>query len=136
MKKLILLLLFIPLLSCSSGDGDDHSGSNGEKTRLTLTNKDVSIETVIEIRLVGYKFESLNIEAGTSKTFVLENGINGGMSNVKVEFWVDCVTKASYWKTLNIDFKEGHNTIVRFEDPNPNDTTPMSCGDSSWTISS
>ena len=128
MKKLFFLFAFI-LFSCSSEVNDPLYFPS-----LTIENKDVSIEKVIEIRLVGYKFENLSIEAGTSKTFRLTDGINGGMSNVNVEFWVDCVTKASYWKSMNLDFNEGEETKVRFADPNPNDTTPISCGGSNWTV--
>ncbi|MDA8559102.1 hypothetical protein N9K87_04710 [Flavobacteriaceae bacterium] len=129
MKKLLFLFAFI-LFACGGEDDPLYFPS------LTIENKDAVAERVIEVRLVGYKFESLSIDAGTTKTLALTTGINGGMSNVNVEFWVDCDLSysKSYWKSMSLDFKEGEDTKVRITDPDPNDTTPMSCGASNWNV--
>ena len=128
MKKLLFLFAFI-LFACG---GEENLPLYFPS--LTIENKDAVAERVIEVRLVGYKFESLSIDAGTTKTLVLNEGINGGMSNVNVEFWVDCDTPTSYWKSMSLDFKEGQTTTVRITDEDPNDTTPMSCGASNWNV--
>ena len=53
MKKILLLLLFIPLVfSCGSDDDSPIT--------LTIDNKDAVAESVIEVRLVGYEFLNLN----------------------------------------------------------------------------
>jgi len=129
MKKLGLIFFALILFACGSDDN-----GNAPMMSLTIENKDAVAERVIEVRLVGYKFESLSIDAGTTKTLVLNEGINGGMSNVNVEFWVDCDTPTSYWKSMSLDFKEGQTTTVRITDEDPNDTTPMSCGASNWNV--
>ena len=49
MKKLLLLLLFIPLVFACSGSDDD------SPITLTIDNKDAVAESVIEVRLVGYE---------------------------------------------------------------------------------
>ena len=78
MKKLLVLLLFIPLVFACSGSDDD------SPITLTIDNKDAVAESVIEVRLVGYEFLNLNIISGSSRTFTLSGGINGGISNVNV----------------------------------------------------
>ena len=55
MKKLILLLLFIPLVfSCSDVNDDDG-------VSLTIVNKDAITLSVIEVAFVGYEYKNLNI---------------------------------------------------------------------------
>ena len=126
MKKLILLLLFIPLVSCGSDDDSPIT--------LTIDNKDAVAESVIEVRLVGYEFLNLNITSGNSRTFTLSGGINGGISNVNVDMRVLCDNTVSYTKSMSVNFKNGENTTIRITDKDPNDTTPMNCGGSNWNI--
>jgi hypothetical protein len=127
MKKAILLLLFIPLVfSCS--------GSEDSPITLTIENKDAVAERVFEVKLVGYEFLNLNIDAGSSKTFTLATGINGGISNVNVDIRVLCSNTVTYKKSISVNFTEGQNTTIRMTDKDPNDTTPMNCGDSIWSI--
>ena len=127
MKKLIILLLFIPLVfSCGSDDDSPIT--------LTIDNKDAVAESVIEVRLVGYEFLNLNITSGSSRTFTLSGGINGGISNVNVDMRVLCDNTVSYTKSMSVNFKNGENTTIRITDKDPNDTTPMNCGGSNWNI--
>ena len=127
MKKLILLLLFIPLVfSCGSDDDSPIT--------LTIDNKDAVAESVIEVRLVGYEFLNLNITSGSSRTFTLSGGINGGISNVNLDMRVLCDNTVSYTKSMSVNFKNGENTTIRITDKDPNDTTPMNCGGSNWNI--
>ena len=59
MKKLILLLLFIPLVfSCSDVNDDDG-------VSLTIVNKDAITLSVIEVAFVGYEYKNLNISSPT-----------------------------------------------------------------------
>ena len=127
MKKLIILLLFIPLVfSCGSDDDSPIT--------LTIDNKDAVAESVIEVRLVGYEFLNLNITSGSSRTFTLSGGINGGISNVNVDMRVLCDNTVSYTKSMSVNFTNGENTTIRITDKDPNDTTPMNCGGSNWNI--
>ena len=127
MKKLIILLLFIPLVfSCGSDDDSPIT--------LTIDNKDAVAESVIEVRLVGYEFLNLNIISGSSRTFTLSGGINGGISNVNLDMRVLCTNTVSYTKSMSVNFTNGENTTIRITDKDPNDTTPMNCGGSNWNI--
>ena len=74
MKKFLLLLLCCSFLNC--GGSDDVIPS------LTIKNDDG--HTIIYVKLVGYEFDTLDITAGTSKTFQLLNGIDGGTDAVNV----------------------------------------------------
>ena len=67
MKKLLFLLLFIPLAFACSDD---------DSTSLTVTNLD-STKPIIKVSLVGYEFTNLNITEGQTKRFDLD-GINVG----------------------------------------------------------
>ena len=127
MKKLLILLLFIPLVfSCGSDDDSPIT--------LTIDNKDAVAESVIEVRLVGYEFLNLNITSGSSRTFTLSGGINGGISNVNLDMRVLCTNTVSYTKSMSVNFTNGENTTIRITDKDPNDTTPMNCGGSNWNI--
>ena len=126
MKKLLFLFAFI-LFACSSSDDDSI-------TTLTIENTDAVADEIVEVKLVGYEFLNLNIQAGTSKTFNLANGINGGMSNVNIDFKINCNGPQSYYKSMSVNFTDGQNTTIRISDKAPNDTTPMSCGGSNWNV--
>jgi len=128
MKKLLFLFAFI-LFACGS---DDYG--NAPMMSLTIENKDAVAESVIEVRLVGYEFLNLNITSGSSRTFTLSGGINGGISNVNVDMRVLCDNTVSYTKSMSVNFTNGENTTIRITDKDPNDTTPMNCGGSNWNI--
>ena len=127
MKKLGLLLFAFILFSCSGSDDDS-------LTTLTIKNTDAVAEQIIEVKLVAYEFLNLNIQAGTSKIFNLSNGINGGMSNVNIDFKIDCNGPQSYYKSINVNFTEDQNTTIILLDSDPRDTTPMSCGRSTFYV--
>ena len=67
MKKLLLLLLFIPLtFACSDDDND---------SRLTITNDAGENFRITRIGFAGYEFSDLNIQSGQSQTFNLIDGL-------------------------------------------------------------
>jgi len=109
MKKVILLFVFV-IFSCSGG-GDDDVENNPS---LTITNQN-DIITITEINLVGYKFGSLNIGLGESKTFQLSSGLNGGMNDVNVSFSWSCGGRGWSGNT-SLDFTEGNTTRITLID--------------------
>ena len=118
MNKLLSLFLFIFLISCSSSN-DDTTPS------LTIVNQNSSFP-IIEVSLVGYKFENLNITSGISKTFQLSNGIDGGNANVNVQIIISCGRKMPLYRNTTLDFST--NQTITIIDNKPDDTTPMNCG--------
>ena len=119
MNKLLSLFLFIFLISCSSPN-DDTTPS------LTIVNQNSSFP-IIEVSLVGYKFENLNITSGISKTFQLSNGIDGGNANVNVQIIISCGRQMPLYRNTTLDFST--NQTITIIDNKPDDTTPMNCGD-------
>ena len=118
MNKLLSLFLFIFLISCSSSN-DDTTPS------LTIVNQNSSFP-IIEVSLVGYKFENLNITSGISKTFQLSNGIDGGNANVNVQIIISCGRQMPLYRNTTLDFST--NQTITIIDNKPDDTTPMNCG--------
>ena len=107
MKKLILLFVLFTF-SCSGGDDEENNPS------LTITNQN-DIITITEINLVGYKFSSLNIGLGESKTFQLSSGLNGGMNDVNVSFSYSCGGRGWSGNT-SLDFNKGKTTGLTLVD--------------------
>jgi hypothetical protein len=121
MNKLLSLFLFIFLISCSSSN-DDTTPS------LTIVNQNSSFP-IVEVSLVGYKFENLNITSGISKTFQLSNGINEGkFTIVTVQIIISCGRQMPLKRNTIIEFSDSNPTIT-IVDSKPDDTTPMNCGD-------
>ena len=120
MNKLLSLFLFIFLISCSSSPLPKPTPS------LTIVNQNSSFP-IIEVSLVGYKFENLNITSGISKTFQLSNGIDGGNANVNVQIIISCGRQMPLYRNTTLDFST--NQTITIIDNKPDDTTPMNCGD-------
>jgi len=107
MKKVILLFVLV-IFSCSGGDDEENYPS------LLVLNKN-DIITITEINLVGYKFSSLNIGLGESKTFQLSSGLNGGMNDVNVSFSYSCGGRGWSGNT-SLDFNKGKTTGLTLVD--------------------
>jgi hypothetical protein len=119
MNKLLSLFLFIFLISCSSPN-DDTTPS------LTIVNQNSSFP-IIEVSLVGYKFENLNITSGISKTFQLSNGIDGLWNTANVQIIISCGRQMPLYRNTTLVFDI--NQTITIVDSKPDDTTPMNCGD-------
>ena len=107
MKKLLLLLLFIPLaFACSDDDND---------SRLTITNDAGEDFRITQIGFVGYEFTDLNIQNGQSKTFNLIDGlINiGGTSLVNVNITYICGS-VGWTKSSDVYWGEESTTSLGF----------------------
>ena len=119
MKKLIILLLFIPLVfSCS---GDDENGLT-----LRIVNHNAVTLSVIKVALVGYEFDDLNITPGNEKQFS-ELSIPGGSSNVNINLTFRCtIANQVFTRSIAKNF-DSQITTITISDPEPNDTTPMNC---------
>ena len=100
MKKLILLLLFIPLVfSCNSENDISYSikVSNPTANQLNFT----------QLSLPGYNF---NIDSD-EQTFTLNNGMPDGLNNINVTISYNCMSKDSS-KSIQVNFYEGQTTII------------------------
>jgi hypothetical protein len=100
--KRLVLVFSLFLFSC--GGSDDVIPS------LTIKNDDGW--TIIYVKLVGYEFDELDITAGTSKTFQLLNGINGGTDAVNVLVRWRCTNKKVANGNISVDFSNNSATIT------------------------
>jgi hypothetical protein len=116
MKKLLLLLLFIPLMSCS----DDF-------TTLVITNVDSEFP-IVRVNLVGYEFADINITEGQTKSFDLSDGIDGGLTDVNVSIRISCSPQMPITRSRNLDFSSGLASITII-DNRTSITYPMNCSD-------
>ena len=101
----ILLFLVIFLSSCAQ------QSKQPEYPKLKVVNNNPTY-SVLQVKLVGYEFNDLNIEKGTSKTFELNNGISGGYENVNVTV-VYGLPQMAQWRVSKIcNFSDGQTTTV------------------------
>jgi hypothetical protein len=112
MKKLILLLLFIPLVfSCSS---DEEGGM-----QLTIVNN-FDLWKITNVSLQDYNFSDLNINGGSSRTFTLVNGIPSGSSDIGISIGYRCSNR-SMNLSVRADFNDGKTTTITIN-PTPDNT--------------
>ena len=104
-----LFILSFLLFSCS----DDELCCT-QPTTLTISNQK-DIINVTQVSLVGYDFDNISIGYGESRTFTLDNGINGGWNNVNVDIYHRCGSRG--WSdSVSKDFTEGENTTITIID--------------------
>ena len=116
MKKLILLLLFIPLVfSCSSNDDEDIGDM-----QLTIVN-DFELWEITKISLQGYDFDNLSINGGSSRTFILNEGIPTGSDDIGVSIIYKCHNRSGMNASTRADFNSGKTTIITIS-PTPDNT--------------
>tara|TARA_B100001093_G_scaffold269998_1_gene258077 strand:+ start:573 stop:953 length:381 start_codon:yes stop_codon:yes gene_type:complete len=108
MKKLLLLLLFIPLVfACSSS-----SEEQGDM-QLTIVNNHPSWAKITEVKLQDYHFEEFEIVGdGSSRTFTLNNGIPSGGKDIGVRLiYTGCLRKDRN-AVIRADFEDSKNTTI------------------------
>jgi hypothetical protein len=112
MKKLLILLLFIPLVfNCSGGDGD----SSSDYPSLTIRNNTNRVG-IKAVSLNGYEFQSLCIESGGGEqTFILDGGIPSGNLQEQITITFGCwgCSGNSFTRVVTTDFFDGQTTTVR-----------------------
>jgi len=88
------------------------TSSDSEVSSLRVVNLSDNGLPILKVSLVNYEFEPLEIAGGESQTFTLDDGMQGGFSNVNVTFTVNI----SLWHTLTYstkkDFRDGDMTII------------------------
>ena len=104
MKKLLFLLLFIPLISCSDDDND---------SLLRITNDANEDFRMTQISFAGYEFSDLNVQYGESQTFTLSEGLSVGSSNININTTYWCGSQR-WTSSHTVDLNEGSTTSLSF----------------------
>lgn len=122
MKKILVLLVFMPFIfSCSSG-GDDSDNiviPEGDM-KLAIVNN-FTKWNITQVSLQGYKFENLSIGGNSSRTFTLSDGIPSGSMDIQVEIVFTCQNRDGMKRATNVDFYSGKTTTITIN-PTPDDT--------------
>lgn len=106
MKLKFLTFLTIMLFACSSSDEQ-------EPPSLTIVNNSNTDKVITNVSLVGYEFSNLNIEFGSSQTFILDEGMSGGYTNINVNISFRCGGRG--WNASeSVNFNDGDVTIMNF----------------------
>tara|TARA_B100000767_G_C19536287_1_gene438770 strand:+ start:189 stop:578 length:390 start_codon:yes stop_codon:yes gene_type:complete len=114
MKKILLLLLFIPLVFTCSDDKD---------STLMITNNINEDFTLTQLSFYGYEFSNLNLQYGESQMYNLDEGlsyVDESTTTITVNITYMCDSES--WTAINaIDFDEGSQTTITL-------TYDMDCG--------
>ena len=119
MKKLILLLLFIPLVFSCSSDEEGGMQPTIENMQLTIVNN-FDLWKITNISLQDYNFSDLNIIGGSSRTFILVNGIPSNSSDIGISIGYRCRNR-SMNLSVRADFNDGKTTTITIN-PRPDNT--------------
>ena len=111
MKKLILLLLFIPLVFSCSDFWWAHDDDVSQYLVLNVENYNSNFP-VIRISLVNNEFNDLNITSGTNESFELINTPMGDLSNIDVYIEINCISDPSIILSKSLDFSNGSAQII------------------------
>ena len=122
MKKILVLLVFMPFIfSCSSGEDDSDNIVIPEgDMKLAIVNN-FTKWNITQVSLQGYKFENLSIGGNSSRTFTLSDGIPSGSMDIQVEIVFTCQNRDGMKRATNVDFYSGKTTTITIN-PTPDDT--------------
>ena len=123
MKKLLFLFSTLLFISCS---GEDEAGVPS----LTIVNN-FSKWSVTGVSLQDYTFDNLQIDGGSSRTFVLNNGIPSGGLDIAVEIKYNCLSGEDMTADIvRVDFFNNQTTIITINstlDPNDSESQIQDC---------
>jgi len=114
MKRIILLIVIITGLSSCSEDSMDMSPEQIYPSLKVTNDLKENWRSIINVSLVGYTFGELNIEpSGDSQTFILDQGMSGGLEqvNVRVTYWRYRGITAS--RSIKLNFNNGETTSIK-----------------------
>ena len=127
MKKLILLLLFIPLVFSCSSDEEGGMQPTIENMQLTIVNN-FDLWKITNISLQDYNFSDLNIIGGSSRTFILVNGIPSNSSDIGISIRYECRNRSNMNASVRADFSDGKNTTITIN-PTPDSSADANLQD-------
>ena len=127
MKKLILLLLFIPLVFSCSSDEEGGMQPTIENMQLTIVNN-FDLWKITNISLQDYNFSDLNIIGGSSRTFILVNGIPSNSSDIGISIRYECRNRSNMNASVRADFSDGKTTTITIN-PTPDSSADANLQD-------
>tara|TARA_B110001450_G_scaffold223624_1_gene220861 strand:- start:181 stop:576 length:396 start_codon:yes stop_codon:yes gene_type:complete len=131
MKKIIIFLLLLPIVSCS----DFWWASSDATNYLILQVENYNSEfSVVKLSIINNEFEDLNIISGEFQDFELTNQVTGDLSDINILVDVDCISQGQITLSTQLDFSNG-TAIIRIIDSNYDADVIMNCEDAAiWGL--
>jgi hypothetical protein len=106
-----ILSLLLTFTACNKENNVDGSE---EFPSLKVENQlNDSWRSIIEVSLIGYQFDNLNIEPyGDSQTFVLDEGMSGGYENINIIVKYIRYSGILASRSIKVDFNKGKTTTI------------------------
>ena len=102
MKKLTYLFLALIIVACIS---DDEGGNNYQSLRVVNDICDGANKDIDYVELLNYDFGSINIASGEEQTFALDDGMPGGLDDIRVT--VHFSGPQISYRYIDVDFVNG-----------------------------
>ncbi len=114
MRNLILLVLIGMMISFSSCEKQNESiPENPTKyPSIKVVNQNRSQRVITSFRLVGYEFKNLNIGVGESQTFILDQGMSGGYSDIYTTVFYNYGGYPTRYVSTKVNFNGGETSTI------------------------
>ena len=102
-----IFAIILTFTSCSK-DCDCENNSAKDHPTLKVVNLNSDGRIITSVKLVGYEFTNLDIKEGDSQSFALDNGMQGGYSDINI------IVEYNRFQTINkkINFINGQITTI------------------------
>ena len=106
MKKLLYLFLTVLIVGCSDGEG----GNNYPSLRVVNDICDGANKDIDYVELLNYGFGSINIASEEEQTFALDDGMPGGLDDIRVT--VHFSGPQISYRYIDVDFVNGETITI------------------------
>ena len=104
----VFLAIALSFTACKE---DCDSNNTEQYPSLTVVNQNSDNWYISSVKLVGYEFNNLNITVGNSQTFLLNNGMSGGLDEINTIIYFKRTTQSSS-ESKALDFNNGATTVI------------------------
>ena len=105
-KLLVILVLGMTMFSCSSDD----DGNSYPSLRVVNDICDGANKDIDYVELLNYGFGSINIASGEEQTFALDDGMPGGLDDIRVT--VNFSGPQISYRYIDVDFVNGETITI------------------------
>lgn len=124
MKKILnipilaILGIAVALSACENDseiDKDNDTVPVVEYPSLMVVNESTENSLITSVSLVGYAFGSLNIDVGSSQTFVLDKGMSGGYEDINIIVRFRAQNTSYGTESMEVNFYKGETRTIKLK---------------------
>jgi len=112
----MLVLLFVVVMSCSDSNETMDNPVEDRVPSLAIVNKhSLARAYSVQIPIGNYTWQGFDIFEGDSRTFVLDKGLTGSMTSIRVRVLYYCGTSQTTrkgFKDIDVPFVNGKTTVI------------------------